>query len=218
MTLNRLQITVGALLLPLTLAAIIIAGTIAAQDRESLKDALESKDGDTVVVATANKQDITRGDIRRAVEFKMVMDDSLTRDAATNQMIVQVIDRAISAAEIERRAISVSDTEANAYMVRNRDLCRSDNGAQCREALTRLGFDPSDDDYWSDIALPDYKRMIAETKLFQAVIEEKGLQDADNDTLFETQQNLPGELRAKATIVWHDDDLKEAYEQALLAE
>ena len=204
---------------PLTVAiAAIIAGTIVAQDRASLKDALEAKDGDATVVAIVDGTDVTRGDIRRAAEFKMAIDSSLTSENATSQSIVQVMDRVIAEAEIDRRRITVSDEEADAYMRRNRDLCRGDNGAQCREAIEQLGFDISDDSYWSDIALPEYKRMIAETKLFRAVIEEKSLQNADNDTLVAAQQALPGELRADADIVWHDEYLKETYQQALPSE
>ena len=220
MTLTRPRMTFIALSLTLLTLAIaaIIAGTIVAQDKTSLKDALEAKDGDATVVATVDGTDVTRGDIRRAVEFKMAIDSSLTIENARSQIIVQVIDRAIAGAEIDRRRITVSDEEADAYMHRNRDLCLGENGGQCREAIKQLGFDVSDDSYWSDIALPEYKRMIAETKLFQAVIEEKSLQDADNDTLFAAQQALPNKLRANADIVWHDDDLKEVYQQALPSE
>ena len=220
MTLTRSRITFIALSLTLLTAAIaaIIAGTIVAQDKTSLKDALEAKDGDSIVVATVDGTDVTSGDIRRAVEFKMAIDSSLTIENARIQIIVQVIDRAIAGAEIDRRQITVSDEEAEVYMQRNRDLCLGENGGQCREAIEQLGFDISDDSYWSEIALPEYKRMIAETKLFQAVVKEKSLQDADNDTLFAAQQAMPGELRANADVVWYDDDLKDVYQQALPSE
>ena len=219
-TLTRSRITFIALSLTLLMVAIvaIVAGTIVAQGKTSLKDALESKDGDETVVATVDGADVTRGNIRHAVEFKMAIDSSLTSEDARSQIIVQVIDRAIAEAEIDRRQITVADKEAEEYMHRNRDLCRGDNGGQCRDAIEQLGFDISDDSYWSAIALPEYKRMIAETKLFHAIIEEKSLQDADNDTLVAMQQALPGILRTDAVIVWHDDDLKQTYQQALPSE
>ena len=168
-------------------------------------------------VATADGKVVTRGDVRRAVEFYRAIDGTLTNDEATNRTIVQVIDPVIMQAEVERREVAATDEEAQAYMTKQRNLCLGDHGAECREAVAQLGFDTSDDDYWNNTALPEYKRMVGEIKLFQAIIEEGGLADATEEEIIAAQSALPGQLGANANIVWHDDDLRQKYQSALPA-
>ena len=100
-------------------------------------------------------------------------------------------------------------------MRRHREPCLGEHGAGCREGVARLGFDPNSDEYWENIALPEYGKALGEIKLFHAVIKEKGLEGASNDEPAALRNALPGERRENAVIVWHDDDLERAYQSAL---
>ena len=93
-----------------------------------------------------------------------------------------------------------------------------ENGAECREAIALLGFDPYSDAYWEHIALPQYWEALGEIKLFQAAIEERGLESASNDELIALRNALSGEWRENAVVVWHDEDLERAYQSALQSE
>ena len=196
----------------------VAGGDMGQQDRPTLKDALAPKDGDTTVVATVQGKDVTRGDIRRAAEFWMMTDGSMTRDAAVEKSIVAVIDDFIEQAEVERRQLTPTREEAEEYMSIHRGNCMGEHGAECREAIALLGFDPYSDAYWENIGLPQYGKALGEITLFQAVISERGLESASNDELIALQQALPGEWRENAVVVWHDEDLKRTYQSALRSE
>lgn len=90
--------------------------------------------------------------------------------------------------------------------------------AECREAIALLGFDPYSDAYWENVGLPEYGKALGEIKLFQAVIRERGLESASNDELIALRNALPGERRENAVVVWHDEDLERAYQNALQSE
>jgi hypothetical protein len=173
---------------------------------------------DADVIATVQGRQVIRGEIRRSADFWMAIEASLTRDAAVQRTIVQVIDRFITQAEVERRQLTPTREEAEDYMRRCRAACLGEHGAECCESVVRLGFDPSDDQYSEDTALPKYGNALGEIRLLQAVIEERGPEDTGNEQLFDAQRVLPGELRENAVVVWHDDDLKRAYQQALSSE
>ena len=93
-----------------------------------------------------------------------------------------------------------------------------ENGAECREGVALLGFDPYSDAYWENIGLPEYGKALGEIKLFQAVIKERGLESASNDELIALQQALEGEWRENAVVVWHDEGLERTYQSALQSE
>ncbi len=185
---------------------------------DNRSDALEPKDGDTMVVATVQGKDVTRGDIRRWAEFWMMTDGSMTRDAAVEKSIVAVIDQFIEQAEVERRQLTPTREEAGDYMRQHREACLGEHGAECREGVALLGFDPDSDAYWENIALPEYGKALGEIRLFQAVIEERGLESASNDEILALRNALPGERRENAVVVWHDEDLEQTYQSALQSE
>ncbi len=193
----------------------VTGGNIVRQDGSTLKDALEPIDGDTMVVATVQGRDVTRGDIRRWAEFWMMTDGSMTRDAAVEKSIVAVIDQFIEQAEVERRQLTPTREEAGDYMRQHREACLGEHGAECREAIALLGFDPNSDAYWENIALPEYGKALGEIRLFQAVIKERGLESAGNVEILALRNALPGERREHAVVVWHDEDLERTYQSAL---
>ena len=145
----------------------------------------------------------------------MMTDDALSRDDATHKSIVSVIDRFISDAEVERRGLTATREQAKEYMRPHREACLGEHGAECREALERLGFDPNNDEYWENIALPEYGKALGEIRLRHAIIKEKGLEDANNDEIIAARQDWPGELREDAVVVWHDEGLEQQYQKAL---
>ena len=196
----------------------VTRGDIRRQYRPTLKDALEPIDGDTTVVATVQGKDVTRGDIRRWAEFQLMIDSSMTRDEATHKTIAVVIDGFIRQAEVERRQLSPTREEAEDYMRQHREACLGEHGAECREGVALLGFDANSDEYWENIALPQYGKALGEIRLFHAVIKEKGLESASNDEILAMRNALPGERRENAVIVWHDEDLERAYQSALQSE
>ena len=196
----------------------VTRGDIRRQYRPTLKDALEPIDGDTTVVATVQGKDVTRGDIRRWAEFQLMIDSSMTRDEATHKTIAVVIDGFIRQAEVERRQLSPIREEAEDYMRQHREACLGEHGAECREGVALLGFDANSDEYWENIALPQYGKALGEIRLFHAVIKERGLESASNDEILAMRNALPGERRENAVIVWHDEDLERAYQSALQSE
>ena len=170
------------------------------------------------MVATVQGKDVTRGDIRRWAEFQLMIDSSMTRDEATHKTIAVVIDGFIRQAEVERRQLSPTREEAEDYMRQHREACLGEHGAECREGVALLGFDANSDEYWENIALPQYGKALGEIRLFHAVIKEKGLESASNDEILAMRNALPGERRENAVIVWHDEDLERAYQSALQSE
>ena len=216
MVLTRKTTIIALLVTVSVVSAGIIVGSIMAQGGTNLKEALDPKDGDAEVVATVQGLDVKRGDIRRGADFWITMDPTTTEEAAINKSIVVVIDRFIAEAEVKRRELTPTAEEVKEYMSPHRETCLA--SAECVEIIEGLGFDPDDDEYWEDIGLPQYGRSLGEIKLFRAVVEEKGLTDADNDTLAALRSTMISELRDGATIVWHDEDLKEAYNRALPSE
>ena len=208
------------ILIVLAVAAIgvAIAGTIVAQNGGKLADDLQPKGGDAVAVATVEDQDVTRGDVRRMVEFRMMTDGSMTNDAAVEKSILIVIDGFITEAEVNRRELTPTSEEARDYMNRQRDFCLGERGAECRAHLERLGFDPNSDKYWEDIGLLEYRKAVGEIKLFRAIAVERGMEDAGNEDHIALRNALSGELRSNAKIVWHDEDLEQAYQRALASE
>ena len=102
---------------------------------------------------------------------------------------MSVIDKFIEQAEVERRQLTPTREEAEDYMRRHRDVCLGEHGAECREAVALLRFDPNSNEYWENIGLPGYGKALREIKLFQAVIKEKGLESASNDEILALQQD-----------------------------
>jgi hypothetical protein len=219
MALIRRKITLTTLIV-LAVAAIgvAIAETIVAQSGGKLADDLQPKEGDAEAMATVQDQDVTRGDVRRMVEFQRMTDGSMTKDAAVGKSIVIVIDGFITEAEVNRRELTPTSEEARDYMNRQRDFCLGEGGVECRAHIERLGFDPNSDEYWEDIGRLEYGKAVGEIKLFRAIVVERGMEDASNEDHIALRNGLSGELRSKAKIVWHDEDLEKAYQRALASE
>jgi hypothetical protein len=219
MALIRRKITLPILIV-LAVAAIgvAIAETIVAQSGGKLADDLQPKEGDAEAMATVQDQDVTRGDVRRMVEFQRMTDGSMTKDAAVGKSIVIVIDGFITEAEVNRRELTPTSEEARDYMNRQRDFCLGEGGVECRAHIERLGFDPNSDEYWEDIGRLEYGKAVGEIKLFRAIVVERGMEDASNEDHIALRNGLSGELRSKAKIVWHDEDLEKAYQRALASE
>jgi hypothetical protein len=219
MALIRRKITLPILIV-LAVAAIgvAIAETIVAQSGGKLADDLQPKEGDAEAMATVQDQDVTRGDVRRMVEFQRMTDGSMTKDAAVGKSIVIVIDGFITEAEVNRRELTPTSEEARDYMNRQRDFCLGEGGVECRAHIERLGFDPNSDEYWEDIGRLEYGKAVGEIKLFRAIVVERGMEDASNEDHIALRNALSGELRSKAKIVWHDEDLEKAYQRALASE
>ena len=215
----RRKITLPILIV-LAVAAIgvAIAETIVAQSGGKLADDLQPKEGDAEAMATVQDQDVTRGDVRRMVEFQRMTDGSMTKDAAVGKSIVIVIDGFITEAEVNRRELTPTSEEARDYMNRQRDFCLGEGGVECRAHIERLGFDPNSDEYWEDIGRLEYGKAVGEIKLFRAIVVERGMEDASNEDHIALRNGLSGELRSKAKIVWHDEDLEKAYQRALASE
>ena len=148
----------------------------------------------------------------------MVTNMAPTRGMALDQSIMIVIDRFIAQAEIERRQLVATRREAEDYMRRQRKNCMGEHGAECREAVTHLGFDPNNDEYWENMTLPEYGKVLGEVKLFRAVIVEQGMEGATNEELIAMRKALPGESHQNAVIVWHDRGLERTYQTALRSE
>ena len=107
--------------------------------------------------------------------------------------------------------ITPTRSEAEDYMRRQREYCMGEHGAECREAVTHLGFDPNSAEYWENIALPEYGKAVGEIKLWQAVIIERDMVNATEEEHVAARKAPPGELRPNAVIVWHDRDLGQTY-------
>ena len=52
-------------------------------------------------------------------------------------------------------------------------------------------------------------------KLWQAIIIERGMEDATEEEHVAARRALPDEWRQNAVIVWHDLDLERTYQSAL---
>ena len=100
------------------------------------------------------------------------------------------------------------------YAPTTRNL-QGEHGAECREAVTHLGFDPNRAEYWENIALPEYGKTVGEIKLWQAVIIERDMVNATEEEHVAARKAPPGELRPNAVIVWHDRDLERRCQSAL---
>ena len=98
--------------LSLVVVGAAVAGTTLAQRGGQFADVHVPKEGDSEVVVTVQEQDVARGEIRKAADYWMAADDSLTKDAAAQKIIVSIIDRHVAQAEIERRGLVPTLEEA----------------------------------------------------------------------------------------------------------
>ena len=169
-------------------------------------------DGDTDVVAVVQGNTVTLGDIKKPAEFHRTVDPSLTEDESVKMVIVFVVDDRVLQAEVERRNLVPTDADTEAYMKPTKNACLGPNGQDCRDAIEELGY--TSENYWA-IALPEYKMALGQIQFFQAVFDEQGLSDADNEELITATDNYTAQLRSQATITWNDEDLKRLYEQAV---
>ena len=113
--------------------------------------------------------------------------------------------------ELTELWLTPTRSEAEDYMRRQREYCMGEHGAECREAVTHLGFDPNSAEYWENIALPEYGKAVGEIKLWQAVIIERDMVNATEEEHVAARKAPPGELWPNAVIVWHDRDLGQTY-------
>ena len=70
------------------------------------------------------------------------------------------------------------------------------------------------DEYWVN-ALPEYRENLSNINLFNAVFDEQGIADnASNATLVTARDAYQVNLRDRAEITWHDEELRRLYENA----
>ena len=70
------------------------------------------------------------------------------------------------------------------------------------------------DEYWVN-ALPEYRENLSNINLFNAVFDEQGIADnASNATLVTARDVYQVNLRDRAEITWHDEELRRLYENA----
>ena len=96
-----------------------------------------------------------------------------------------------------------------------REACLGPHGRPCRDSIEEKGL--TVDEYWAS-ALPEYRLTLGKIKLYQTVMDERGLSDADYDTLIMARANYDAEVHRNADIVWRDENLKRLYEQAVASE
>ena len=207
----KTTLVTGFVLAAMVLAA-IVAGTIAAKRGDNLKDTLAPKEGDAEVVATVQGLDVTRGDIRRGGDFWTTVDPTMTKDAAIDKSIVVVIDGFVAEAEIKRRELTPTREETEEYMRPHREACLASD--ECISLVEGLGFDPNSDAYWQDVGIPEYGKSLGEIRLFRAIIEDRNMEEVDNETLAALRGTMIAELRSSANIEWHDEGLEGAYQDA----
>ena len=94
----------------------------------------------------------------------------------------------------------------------HREACLGEHGADCRAEITSLGY--SVDEFWT-IAFEDYRSDLGDIRLHQAVFEEQGITDAGEDARSQAVDAFIASLKTSAVIVWHDDELRKLYEEAL---
>ena len=206
--------------LALVVVGVAVAGTTLAQRGGQFADVHVAKEGDPEVVVTVQGRDVARGEIRKAADYWMAADDSLTKDAATQKIIVGIIDRHVAQAEIERRGLVPTREEAREYMQPHMEHCLADTpqGDECRKHIEKLGFDPHDDGHWENVGVPEYGKSLGDVRLHQTIFEEMALTDADSDARVTALDQIKVGLRDGAEIIWHDEELARQYQSALARE
>ena len=194
----------------------LVAGAVATGSSLAQIDSYEhiftQTKGDDEVVAVVQGKDLLRGDVRKPVEYRQSKDESLTKNQATKLNIVPLVDDLIILAEVERRKFLPDDKENTEYVQPIKEACLGQHGADCRAEIASLGY--SADEYF-EIAFEDYRKTLGDIKLHHVVFEEQGLTDAGNEARADAVDAFLATLKANAVIVWHDDELRKLYEEAV---
>ena len=204
----------GSVVALILVAGAAIAGTILAQ-KGQFSHIYVQHDGDSDVVAVVQGKNVTSGDIRKPAELHRTADRSLSEDESVKRIIVVVVDERVLQAEVERRNLVPTEKEVENFRRATKEACSGPDGQDCRDAIEETGY--TFDEYWR-VTLPEYQKDLGKIRLFQAVFDEQGLSDADNEELITARDAHTAALRSEATITWQDEDLKRLYEQAVASE
>lgn len=217
MTRKKIVLSVVAVL-ALVVLGVAVAGTTPAERGGQFDQVHVQQEDDAEVVATVQGREVTRGEIRKSADYWMAVDSNLTKDTATQKIIVSIIDGHITQAEVVLRGLAPSREETEEFMRPHTEHCMADTpqGEECRQQIKELGFDL--DTYWEKAALPEYQKDMGDVKLHQAIFEEMGLGDADSEAKVAALGNIKTSLRANANIVWNDDELGQQYREVLAQE
>ncbi len=124
----------------IAISAAAIAGTSPGQ-KGQFEHIFDRASGDSDIIAILEGEEVTRGEIRQRADYLQAVDPSFTNEPAVRALIVEVIDRFIIQAEVERRGVVPTEAEAEAYMQPHKDACLGPEGETCREHITKLGHD-----------------------------------------------------------------------------
>ena len=213
MTRTRAFVAGGVVLVLIGVA--VLVGVLAAQEN-SLKNILKDAPDDDVVVATVNGHDFTTQQLRVGYESHMLVEPDLTENEVIKATILSRLDAVLLASEAESRGLMTTQDEARALVERNKAVCEEDAEieAECRDVLEKMGFDY--DEYWEEavsVYQENHTALKAMSVLREQYLEREGT-DAEGEKL---DWLVIHKVRENADIVWHDNDIKALYAEAVVA-
>ena len=208
---RKLTILGAVAALILVVSGVVIAVSTAAQRGPSGRIVVQNP-GESDVIAVVQGKEVTRSDVLELADFHRTKDPSSTENSAVQMVIVAVIDEFIIQAEVERRGLRPTIEETEIFMRPIREICLGPDGGECRSGIQQMGF--TTDGYW-EIMLPEYQKGLGKINLRNAVFDEQGFADADNDRPIVALDTFQADLRSEALITWHDEDWKRLYRRAL---
>ena len=149
-------------------------------------------------------------------ESHILVEPDLTKNEAIKATILSRLDAVLLASEAESRGLTTTQDEARVLMERNKALCEEDaeSEAECRDVLEKMGLDY--DEYWEE-AVSVYQENHTALKAMSALREEyleRENTDAEGENL---DWLVIHDVRDDAEIVWHDNDIKALYAEAVVA-
>ena len=217
-----LLLVVGpVVLIGATLAGLTFAGSLGQTEDEvpipdhleRLEAILQDLEGDDRELATVEGIPFTVGQLRIAYESHMVVEPELSEGEAIKARILDRVDSLLLTAEAASRNLETTEEEARARVEQNRATCEMDDQVEeeCRENLSRLGFDY--EEYWEKL-VPAIQESHTTLKAMDALREEyltKTTADAEGELL---DWLVIHEVRENADITWHDEDAEALFEEA----
>ncbi len=200
-----------------------IAGVLSAQESDFIsdfRDLIKVKSGDDTVVATIDGTDFKKRDVRLGSDIVLAVEPGISEDEAVRQSILSKVDDYVIRAEAERRGLMPTIAEAREYMEIHQEMCMGPDGAECREFMESMGFNP--EDYWtSEDVIEAYRNDLTGIRVmgqlhqeWQAKVDE-GLIPAEDDDIVTLK--ILDELRGDAEITWKDKRLGNLFEEAQAA-
>ena len=168
--------------------------------------------GDEDIVAMVGGIAITRGEIKSAADYRVAAHDAVSREHAIDQLIVVRVDTAIQYAEALRLGYESSDAETLAFVEPIRAACNGSQGEECRRTIERQGL--TAEEYWRS-ALPGYKQDLSIMKLWDAHLKSRFPGGATLEQQWAERDAWAASLRESAAIEWRDEELRQAYDNAL---